>query len=415
MALYKNPEIFSKQTMPILNDNAALIPTETSPSFHSLSLPHPFKRDSMTSEREIKIAEKVLQKFEAQIAHYTNFSLGYPGNYDFDYTFLEPFLKYNLNNVGDPFSVGNFALHAKEFEQQCISWFAELYELKNYWGYLTSSGTEGNIYGLFLGRELYPDAILYASEDSHYSIAKSSHLLKIPHVVVKSQSHGEINYEHLEEELSKHQSQSAILNLNLGSTMKGAVDKIERCTNILEKLNMRFHIHCDAALGGMLLPFIEAAPKISFEKYPIGSIAVSGHKFIGSPMVYGIVLTRNEYVNKLEKSIEYIGSHDTTILGSRTGFSVLLLWYAIQTRGQKFAGEVLTCLYNAYYLRDRLTKIGYHPLLNDFSTTVVFEKPPTKICQKWQLATQGDLAHIIVMQHISSSQIDEFIDDLLAL
>ncbi|PLZ06795.1 histidine decarboxylase [Fischerella thermalis] len=356
------------------------------------------------------ISLKLLQQHIAECA---KLSIGYPVNLDFDYTLLLPFLQYNLNNVGDPFVEGNFALHSKEFERQSLNWFAQLYELEEYWGYLTSGGTEGNLYGMFLGRELYPDAVLYSSRDTHYSVAKAARLLKIPHVVICSQFNGEINYEHLEYELSQRKQQSAIININLGTTMKGAVDNIERINDIIQRLRIRFYIHCDGALGGMLLPFIQEAPKISFRDYPIGSISVSGHKFIGSPITYGIVLTRQPYVKKIETSVEYIGSKDMTILGSRSGLAALLLWYAIQTRNQQFHKEVATCLQNARYLRDRLLEINYHPLLNDFSTTVVFDKPAIELCRKWQLATQGNIAHIVVMQHISTQKIDQFIDNLL--
>ncbi len=95
------------------------------------------------------------------------------------------------------------------------------------------------------------------------------------------------------------------------------------------------------------------------------------------------------------------------------GLAALFLWYVIQTRSQHFHKEVANCLQNARYLRDRLLEINYHPLLNDFSTTVVFDKPAIELCRKWQLATQGNIAHIVVMQHISTQKIDQFIDNLL--
>jgi histidine decarboxylase len=355
----------------------------------------------------------ILKQLQQHLAKSTKLSIGYPANLDFDYALLLPFFQYYLNNVGDPFVEGNFALHSKEFERQSINWFAQLYELEEYWGYLTSGGTEGNLYGIFLGRELNPDGILYSSSDTHYSVAKAARLLKIPHVVICSQFNGEINYERLEYELSQRKHQSAIININLGTTMKGAVDNIERIIEIVERVGVRYYIHCDGALGGMLIPFIKGAPKISFRDYPIGSISVSGHKFIGSPITYGIVLTRQPYVNKIETSVEYIGSQDTTILGSRSGIAALLLWYAIQTRGHHFQKEVASCLENARYLRDRLQKINYHPLLNDFSITVVFDKPGIELCRKWQLATEENFAHVVVMQHISTQKIDLFIQNLL--
>lgn len=67
-----------------------------------------------------------LKRLQQHIAECAKLSIGYPVNLNFDYTLLLPFLQYNLNNVGDPFVEGNFALHSKEFERQSLKWFAQL-------------------------------------------------------------------------------------------------------------------------------------------------------------------------------------------------------------------------------------------------------------------------------------------------
>lgn len=126
-----------------------------------------------------------------------------------------------------------------------------------------------------------------------------------------------------------------------------------------------------------------------------------------------MVLARSEYVKKIEAIIEYIGSTDTTIMGSRNGLAPLFLWYAINSRTNQFRKEVAACLENARYLYDRLLHIGYSAMLNDFSNTVVFEKPAIELCSKWQLATLGDLAHVVVMQNLNKDKLDRFIDELL--
>lgn len=358
------------------------------------------------------VIENMLDQFKRWIAQRSNFYLGYPDNLSYDYSKFQDFFQHSLINAGDPFAITDWDLHSKQFERGCIQWFAQLYQLQDYWGYVTSGGTEGNLYGMFLGRELYPDAILYSSKETHYSINKAAHFLRIPHVVINSQPNGEIDYDHFAQELAGRKHLSAVVNVNFGTTMKGAVDNLDRIVDMLEGLNMRFHLHCDGALGGMLIPFIEDAPKISFKDYPIGSIAVSGNKFIGAPVPHGIVLARRESVQTLGTKVEYIGCTDTTILGVRSGLAPLFLWYALQTRGQHFSKEVATCLQNARYLRDRLQQIGYNPLLNSFSNTVVFDKPPTDVCKKWQLATEGNLAHVVMMQHVSTDAIDALIGDL---
>ena len=41
------------------------------------------------------------------------------------------------------------------------------------------------------------------------------------------------------------------------------------------------------------MPFIKKAPRVSFRK-AIGSVSVSGHKFIGAPVPCGVVITRQK-------------------------------------------------------------------------------------------------------------------------
>ena len=53
-----------------------------------------------------------------------------------------------------------------------LNWFAKLWEIdaEEYWGYITTCGTEGNLHGILTGRENLPDGILYASQVSKYGV-----------------------------------------------------------------------------------------------------------------------------------------------------------------------------------------------------------------------------------------------------
>ena len=55
-----------------------------------------------------------------------------------------------------------------------INTFADMMHLSRdrAWGYVTSGGTEGNMYGLYMGREIFPDGVMYFSQDTHYSVVK---------------------------------------------------------------------------------------------------------------------------------------------------------------------------------------------------------------------------------------------------
>ena len=168
-------------------------------------------------------------------------------------------------------------------------------------------------------------------------------------------------------------------------------------------------IHCDGALGGMLVAYLQP-DWINFKR-PIDSLSISGHKFIGCPFPCGVVLTRNELVQKFfANKIDYIGSIDSTINGSRNGHAALFLWYAIQQRKHLFSQEAHDCVTKANYLFNKLKQGGIkHCLLNPNSCTVVFAKPDDKVVQKWQLATSENLAHVVVMQNHSYEILDEIV------
>ena len=79
---------------------------------------------------------------------------------------------------------------------------------------------------------------------------------------------------------------------NVGTTMRGAVDDIPRIRDILREQTVTNHyIHADAALSGMILPFVKNPQPYGFDA-GVDSISVSGHKLIGAPLPCGVVLTR---------------------------------------------------------------------------------------------------------------------------
>merc|ERR1740130_2261558 len=165
---------------------------------------------------------------------------------------------------------------------------------------------------------------------------------------------GEIDYDELGRRLAANKGRPAILNVNIGTTVKGAVDNLDRVLRVLKAEGYErkdFHVHCDGALFAMMLPFIENAPQVCFEK-PIDSIAVSGHKMLGSPMPCGVTICRAEHVKKVEMRIDYLNSVDTTIMGSRNGQAALFMWHALRRKGvEGITREVRACLDTAGYLR----------------------------------------------------------------
>ncbi|MCO5593251.1 hypothetical protein L7F22_047258 [Adiantum nelumboides] len=383
-----------------------------------LSITEPDIDDESTGDKEAYMAG-VLARYRRTLVDRTKYHLGYPYNLDFDYGALAQLQHFSINNLGDPFIESNYGVHSRQFEVGVLDWFARLWELEKdeYWGYITNCGTEGNLHGILVGREVLPDGILYASCESHYSVFKAARMYRMDVVKVDTLVSGEIDCVDLRRKLAERKDKPAILNVNIGTTVKGAVDDLDLVISTLKETGFsenQFFIHCDGALFGLMMPFVKKAPKVTFKK-PIGSVSVSGHKFVGCPMPCGVQITRMEHINVLSQNVEYLASRDATIMGSRNGHAPIFLWYTLNRKGYRgFQKEVQRCLRNAHYLKDRLHDAGFGVMLNELSSTVVFERPQEEaFIRKWQLACQGDIAHAVVMPSVTPEKLDNFVEELI--
>jgi len=373
---------------------------------------NPNANDALPSETDI------LQAYDKYLQQRSSVHFGYPYNLMYDHQELFNFMKYSINNLGDPYVPSNYSVHSRQFECAVIDFFARLWKADkdSYWGYVTTSGTEGNLHAILVARECHPDGILYTSNETHYSIFKAARYYRMDLRAIPTLPMGEINYDLLERELDQNRDKPAIINVNIGTTVKGAVDNLDRIIEILTRLEIpreRYHIHCDGALFALMMPFIDNAPEVSFQK-PIDSIAVSGHKMLGCPMPCGVTLSRKENVKKVEEHIEYLNSVDTTIMGSRNGQSALYMWYSLRKKGlEGIQKDVEHCIETAIYLREELSRAGISCRLNDLSSTVVLERPiDDAFVKKWQLACEEDIAHVVVMPNVTRNKIDLFVEKL---
>lgn len=350
------------------------------------------------------------------LAEFRRTELGYPCAFDINYQPLEPFLQYSQNNIGDPFASGGYRLNSHEFEREVLEFFADLTHApdKNWWGYVTNGGTEGNLYGMYLAREMYPNGIVYFSQDSHYSVAKNLHFLGMRNIMIRSQENGEMDYEDLRETVRIRRDAPPIIFANIGTTMKEGRDDIGIIRTMLDELAIeKRYIHSDAALCGGYAAFLEPRPSWDFSD-GADSIAISGHKFFASPIPCGIVLARKNFVDRVAHSVAYIGTRDTTISGSRDGFTPILLWYAIRSLGKEGLKQRLDrAMAMANYAQEAFQAAGIPARRNRGALTVVVPRLAGWICDKWQLASAGNISHLICMPHVQKEQIDALLADIL--
>lgn len=373
--------------------------------------------DLVNDSRTLKPEDqRRLDDFRQELEQATELLMGYPTARDFNYESLLPFLSLPLNNCGDPFKPGTAKIHSMTFEMEVLEFWADVFRAPKdeWWGYVTNGGTEGNLYGLYLARELYPNGVVYYSQDTHYSVAKNLHFLNMRNIMIRSQKNGEIDYEDLQATLNINRDVPPIIFANIGTTMTEAKDDIKKIRGIMDDLAIpNYYIHSDAALCGAMAPFMDPRPAFDFAD-GAHSISMSGHKFIGSPIPCGIAMALKDNVNRIARSVAYIGNLDTTVTGSRNGVTPLIMWHAMKRFGiEGLAERTQNSLDVAAYAVQELNKIGVKAWRNTNALTVVMPEVNPVVKEKWQLASANGISHIMLMPYLENEHVDRLIADMI--
>ncbi|MFI9811895.1 PLP-dependent aminotransferase family protein [Saccharothrix variisporea] len=390
-----------------------------------------------------------------------------------------------------------------------------------YWGYvLTMGSSEGNNYALWNARDylsgktlmVEPDEngigtmmwvqdtppvdnqnayspVAFYSQDTHYSVAKALRVLDIPsfyEVGTKMYPHanplnpgkpwdlevpstnggagpGSIDVDKLVTlvEFFARMGHPVLINLNYGSTFKGAYDDVEticrrltaevftkyglherevryghKGNKLLTDKRTGYWIHIDGALGATYGPFLERAveqgkltseghlPKFDFRIPEVCSIVTSGHKYPGAPWPCGIFMTKAKLQMQPPAQPAVIGSPDTTFGGSRNAFSPLIMWNFLARNSEQAQVDMITRAEEiARYAYQRLSEVpgDWEVARTPYSLTVRFRQPTDDVVHKYSLATvplrtpkgQVDYAHLYVMPHVTKQLIDDLAEDLV--
>ncbi|WET81053.1 histidine decarboxylase [Amycolatopsis sp. QT-25] len=343
--------------------------------------------------------------------------VGLPINLDFDYRPLADLLAVHGNNAGNPRVENEFRIDTKPFEVAVLDFFTALAggDPSRVFGYLTSGGTESNIFAVWVARERHPDAVLYASAEAHYSFPKLARLLRMPYVTVRTRSDGTMDNTALVRELARHPGRAAVVAVTIGTTGRGAVDDLPGVRKALAAAQVeRGWVHCDAAFGGILAEFGDEAIPWNLAS-GADSVAMSGHKVIGCPVPCGVVLVPEADVTIIRREGVAIGSDDDTITGSRDSLAPALLWYELRGLGRSgLAEQVRQCHRTAAHAQRKLAEIGRNPTRARGGTIVLFDRPSKDFCHRWHLVRDEEHAALVVMPHVTERLVDTLCEELAA-
>lgn len=87
----------------------------------------------------------------------------------------------------------------------------------------------------FCRREVFPDGILYASKESHYSVFKAARMYRMECVKVDTLISGEINCVDFKDKLLANKDKPAIINVNIG------ISTLSSTLTLLQKLFFPFY------------------------------------------------------------------------------------------------------------------------------------------------------------------------------
>lgn len=399
--------------------------------------------------QQISVTLKAMQ----DLARQKNKLLGYPINMT---TLPEEFFawrnelaaagfnQFSFNNVGNPYDHSHVPFNCHPFERDLIDRFGAVYgfPLDDIWGFLTNSGTDSNMHGLYMGRTILKSRTgvmpkIYFTREAHYSIQILRDLLNLEWVVVGTNQDGSMDVDDLERQMNAHPNNPALVVATIGTTFKGSVDSID---GIQAKLKDRVaYLHLDAALFGGYLPHTQFAADLLHETLdPVtgkkhkhyDSIAVSCHKFFGFPSPAGLFITTRTNFESFRAQFsqihdpEYILQVPGTITCSRDAVKPAeFYFFSSESAFARQAADAKTILDNAGYLLKEMTNHYSHlqPIrANDRSNTIYFRKPGETVVNKYCLATmrldvdgqRTPCAHVVVMPHANRKVLDEFLTDL---
>jgi tyrosine decarboxylase/aspartate 1-decarboxylase len=294
-------------------------------------------------------------------------------------------------------------------------------------GHIVTGGTEANTLALWaakrLSKKMHCEVIVPAS--AHYSFDKAAALLGLKIAKVGLNSRFQVDVEAVEKAVNSNTI--AIVGV-AGTTGLGVVDPISELSEIAVKKDL--YLHVDAAFGGFVLPFLKklgfSVPDFDFSLPSVCSITIDPHKMGLAPIPAGGILFRNERLRKtVAWNVSYLAggkSEQATIVGTRSGASVIAVWALLKHLGKEgYKRIVRSCMRLTWKLAREIQKINglditTEPVMNIIgikSEVLDIRRIAKELrLRKWAVSLFPNHIRIVVMPHVQKQHIEEFIEDL---
>jgi glutamate/tyrosine decarboxylase-like PLP-dependent enzyme len=309
-------------------------------------------------------------------------------------------------------------------EEECMIELARLVgfrgggESRKPGGNIVSCGTISNLTALMVAREkaymgprglgglslshggLFnaPRGIIVASRSAHYSIRKAARILGLGEdgvievpvadeselldfeqsgVPLRLRPSKEVYAETLEridkmakDRDNKRQKIVSVVS-TLGTINTGTIEEIQPLIDLKERFE--FHLHIDAAIGGLALGLSEVKQKTQGVDLA-DSITIDPHKLGFVPYPCSAILFRDKSdLELISMDAPYVGSSASTIEGSRPGSNIAAFWVAMKSLGEKgYSSIIERCISLTRFLGNLLKDIGYQVIHDVDLNTICF-------------------------------------------
>jgi len=324
------------------------------------------------------------------------------------------------SNLGDP---GLFP-GSRKLEQDVVHSLSELLNCEDGAGFVVSGGTEANLMALWAARNRAsvsnPEVIV--PESVHFSFDKVCNVLGIRLVYAGLDGDFRVNPQEVEDRITKH---TVAIVSTAGTSELGVVDPIPKLSEIASVHGV--HLHVDAALGGLVIPFLE--PKLQtrlafdFQLGGVKSLTVDPHKMGMSTIPAGAILFRDKRILECIKTITPYLSETTqfTFAGTRSGAPAVATWAVFESLGREgFKKTVKRCMALTAFLSKEIEAAGLRLVAEPTLNIVAFRTSSSK-CTADHLKRKGwfvsyvprlDCIRIVVMPHVLRRHAEAFLKDL---
>ncbi|KAI1340081.1 pyridoxal phosphate-dependent transferase [Xylariaceae sp. FL0016] len=284
-------------------------------------------------------------------------------------------------------------------------------QLTSFQGAFTNGSTMGNRVGIHVALMNCPNAFVYYSAESHYSVAKilrdcdaltSLWSDKGPrYAPIPGNSNGNIDIQ----ALVKQANYRAIILANTGTTFVGARDNIQEIYSCLKEVGIAIsHIHVDGALDcGFGTSDIQLGTP--------GTIHPNG-----LPLVQSVVLSHHKAmgITVSGEVLCYSPGGQLSLLAPEVDpRAIFETWLYLQMYSPSDMSQLLGhCQDSALRLERGLQGIGFVTKRHTGSIILVLERPPAWIIEELSLRPENEWVHFVTMPHVSAETIDLFIDRL---